>query len=138
MRTPGSLWLVSAASPGLPCGDPGTTLRAMRWAPQDPVCAGCRFDWSLPATEAIAIVAGCPDAYVGALAGTTPRNRRQAMVGGNLLQASASWTATASTTPLDLTASHDLFGELAAVDIVRRNAHEVHHHLLDIAGRCSS
>lgn len=60
------------------------------------------------------------------------------MVGGNLLQASASWTATASTTPLDLTASHDLFGELAAVDIVRRNAHEVHHHLLNIAGRCSS
>jgi hypothetical protein len=53
-------------------------------------------------------------------------------------QAAADWITTASATPWDLTAHHDLFGELAAVDIIRRNAHEVHHHLLDIAGKRSS
>lgn len=164
----------------------------MRWAPQDPVCAECRFDWALPATDAIAIVADCPDAYAGALAGAAPRPaapdgrwsagmylwhvvdvlrigeerlwtmrldpdtripcwdenglaaaRHYSMLSIKvglhaLLRAASTWTTTASATPLDLTASHDLFGELAAVDIVRRNAHEAHHHLLDITGRCSS
>jgi hypothetical protein len=37
-----------------------------------------------------------------------------------------------------LITSHDLFGELTAADIVGRNFHEVHHHLLDISARWSS
>jgi hypothetical protein len=53
-------------------------------------------------------------------------------------QAAASWIATASATPPDLTTRHDLFGELTAADIIRRNAHEVQHHLLDITGQRSS
>lgn len=172
---------------------PSITLRAMRWTPEDPVCAECRFDWALPAADAIAIVAGCPGAYEGALAGAAPRPaaadgrwsagmylwhvvdvlrigverlwtikldpdtgipcwdenglaaaRHYSMLSikvglhALLVEAAVDWTSTASTTPLDLTASHDLFGELAAVDIVRRNAHEVHHHLLDITGGWSS
>lgn len=55
-----------------------------------------------------------------------------------LRQATANWIATASTTPPDLTTRHDLFGELAAVDILRRNADEVQRHLLDITGHSSS
>lgn len=49
-----------------------------------------------------------------------------------LRQTAANWTSTASASPLELTTRHDRFGELAAVDLIRRDAHEVHHHLLDI------
>ena len=59
----------------------------MRWVPEDLVCAECRFDWSFPAYDAIAIVACCPDEYSAALAGA-PR------------PADANWTSTAQATPL--------------------------------------
>ena len=164
----------------------------MRWAPEDPVCTECGFDWAVPASSAIAIVAACPDTYAGALAGVSLRPaaesgrwsagmylwhvvdvlrigverlwtirldpdtgipcwdenglaaaRNYSMlsipVGLHALRhAAANWIATASTTPPDLTTRHDRFGELAAVDILRRDAHEVQHHLLDITGHSSS
>lgn len=164
----------------------------MRWAPEDPACTECGFDWAVPVSDAIAIVAACPDTYAGALDGVSPRPavedgrwsagmylwhvvdvlrigverlwtitldpdtgipcwdenglaaaRNYSMLSIHvglhaLRQATASWIATASATPPDLTTRHDLCGELAAVDILRRNAHEVQHHLLDITGHSSS
>lgn len=164
----------------------------MRWTPEDPVCAECRFAWAISPSDAINIVAGCPEAFAGALATANPRpatedgrwsagmypwhvvdvlhigverlwtitldpdagipcwdeNGLAAARNYSMLsirvglhaqrQAAATWIATASATPPDLTTRHDLFGELATVDIIRRNAHEVQHHLLDIAGQCSS
>ncbi|MCU4185794.1 DinB family protein [Acidiferrimicrobium sp. IK] len=170
----------------------GTTLPRMRWGPENPVCAECGFDWAVPASSAIDIVAACPATYAAALAGVSPRPaaengrwsagmylwhvvdvlhigverlwtitldpdtgipcwdenglaaaRNYSMlsipVGLHALrQATANWVTTATTTPQDLTTRHDLFGELAAIDILRRNAHEVQHHLLDITGRSLS
>lgn len=164
----------------------------MRWTPEDPVCVECRFDWAVPTSDAINIVAGCSDAYAGALVTASPRpatedgrwsagmylwhvvdvlrigverlwtitldpdagipcwdeNGLAAARNYSMLsikvglhaqrQAGASWIATASATPPDLTTRHDLFGELTAADIIRRNAHEVQHHLLDITGQRSS
>jgi len=49
-----------------------------------------------------------------------------------LRSAAQEWTATAAMAPADAEVCHPQFGVLGAVEIVRRNAHEVHHHLMDI------
>ena len=43
------------------------------------------------------------------------------------------WVEVATSVEEDVSAEHPEFGTLTAVDIVRRNAHEVCHHELDIA-----
>jgi hypothetical protein len=54
-------------------------------------------------------------------------------VGLIVLQSAAqTWTATAAAAPADAEVHHPQFGVLGAVEIIRRNAHEVHHHLMDI------
>ncbi|MGH3627529.1 MAG: DinB family protein [Sciscionella sp.] len=158
----------------------------MRWEPEEPMCAECRFDWAVSATDAVASVAGCPETYEAALATAHPQAATEdgrwsagmylwhvvdvLRIGAERLwtisldpaagipdwdenvlaaardcstlsikvglhalrQAVADWTATASATTPDLTIQHDLFGEIKALDILRRNVHEVKHHLLDI------
>jgi hypothetical protein len=42
------------------------------------------------------------------------------------------WVAIANSVSMDASVQHPEFGTLSAVDIVRRNAHEVQHHELDI------
>jgi hypothetical protein len=49
-----------------------------------------------------------------------------------LRSAAQSWATTAALVPADLQVRHPQFGLLGAVEIVRRDAHEVHHHLMDI------
>lgn len=49
-----------------------------------------------------------------------------------LRSAAAGWTLEARSTPEAAVTVHRQFGELAAADIVRRNAHEAVHHELDI------
>jgi hypothetical protein len=42
------------------------------------------------------------------------------------------WGETASKAPAEAAVRHPQFGDLGAVEIIRRNAHEAHHHLMDI------
>ena len=49
-----------------------------------------------------------------------------------LRSAAQSWATTAAVVPADLQVRHPQFGLLGAVEIVHRDAHEVHHHLMDI------
>ncbi|MDQ3957924.1 MAG: DinB family protein [Actinomycetota bacterium] len=47
--------------------------------------------------------------------------------------AAAEWVALARTVPAEASVEHPEFGSLTAGDIVRRNAHEVQHHELDVS-----
>ena len=49
-----------------------------------------------------------------------------------LRSATREWTNVASNAPIETVINHPQFGTLGAVEIIRRNAHEVHHHLMDI------
>jgi hypothetical protein len=49
-----------------------------------------------------------------------------------LRSAAQAWVATAAAAPADVQVRHPQFGVLGALEIIRRNAHEVHHHLMDI------
>lgn len=49
-----------------------------------------------------------------------------------LRMAARDWAETASNAPAEATVSHPRFGTLGALEIIRRNAHEIHHHLKDI------
>ena len=49
-----------------------------------------------------------------------------------LSSAAREWARAASEAPAEATVRHPQFGNLGALEIVRRNAHEVHHHLMDI------
>ncbi|MGH3157083.1 MAG: hypothetical protein ACRDNF_10960 [Streptosporangiaceae bacterium] len=42
------------------------------------------------------------------------------------------WVTTATAAPRDVQVRHPQFGLLGTPEIIRRNAHEVHHHLMDI------
>src|SRR5215469_10443226 len=54
-------------------------------------------------------------------------------VGLIVLQSAAqTWTATAAVASADAEVRHPQFCVLGAVEIIRRNAHELHHHLMDI------
>ena len=54
-------------------------------------------------------------------------------VGLIVLQSAAqNWTATAAVASARAEVHHPQFGVLGAVEIIRRNAHEAHHHLMDI------
>lgn len=46
--------------------------------------------------------------------------------------AASEWVAVARTVPVEGSVEHPEFGSLTAADIMRRNAHEVQHHELDI------
>jgi hypothetical protein len=49
-----------------------------------------------------------------------------------LRSAAQTWTATAAVAASDVQVRHPQSGSFGAVEIIRRNAHEVHHHLMDI------
>jgi hypothetical protein len=49
-----------------------------------------------------------------------------------LRSAAREWVAAALAAPVAAQARHPQFGMLGAVEVIRRNAHEVHHHLWDI------
>jgi hypothetical protein len=49
--------------------------------------------------------------------------------------AAAEWCAAAQATPSDAEVQHPEFGTMGAVEVIRRNAHEMHHHLMDINRR---
>ena len=49
-----------------------------------------------------------------------------------LRSAAREWAEAASKAPAETTVRHPQFGNLGALEIIRRNAHEVHHHLMDI------
>src|SRR5215831_20917840 len=54
-----------------------------------------------------------------------------------LRSAAQAWTAAAAVAPGNVQVRHPRFGCFAAVEIIRRDAHEVHHHLMDInRARC--
>lgn len=46
--------------------------------------------------------------------------------------AAGEWVANAKTVPVDASVEHERDGTMTAADIMRRNAHEVRHHELDI------
>jgi hypothetical protein len=49
-----------------------------------------------------------------------------------LRSAAQAWVTAAVMAPADVRVRHPQFGTLGALEIIRRNAHEVHHHLMDI------
>jgi hypothetical protein len=49
-----------------------------------------------------------------------------------LQSATPAWITAATAAPDDVQVRHPRFGGLGTVDIIRRSAHEVHHHLMDI------
>jgi hypothetical protein len=49
-----------------------------------------------------------------------------------LRSAAQAWTTTAALAPPDVQIRHPQLGSLGALEIIRRNTHEVHHHLMDI------
>ena len=49
-----------------------------------------------------------------------------------LRPAARDWAEAASKAPAGDIVRHPQFGDLGALEIIRRNAHEVHHHLMDI------
>jgi hypothetical protein len=49
-----------------------------------------------------------------------------------LRSAAQAWVTTAAGTPDDAQLRHPQYGNLGALEIIRRNAHEGHHHLMDI------
>jgi hypothetical protein len=49
-----------------------------------------------------------------------------------LRSAAQAWITAAAAAPADAQVRHPRFGTLGAAEIIRRNAHEVHHHLMDI------
>jgi hypothetical protein len=49
-----------------------------------------------------------------------------------LRSAAQEWTATAAVAPAEVQVRHPQFGVLGTLEIIRRNAHEVCHHLMDI------
>src|SRR5215467_7048794 len=46
--------------------------------------------------------------------------------------AARDWADTASNAPAEAIVTHDELGEMGALEIIRRTAHEIHHHLMDI------
>ena len=46
--------------------------------------------------------------------------------------AARDWAETASNAPTEATVTHDELGEMGALEIIRRTAHEIRHHLMDI------
>ncbi len=49
-----------------------------------------------------------------------------------LTAAAQEWAAVASQAPAEAVVRHPEFGDLGALEVIRRNAHEAHHHLMDI------
>jgi hypothetical protein len=49
-----------------------------------------------------------------------------------LWSAAPAWATAADAAPADVQVRHPEFGALGALEIIRRNAHEVHHHQMDI------
>jgi hypothetical protein len=49
-----------------------------------------------------------------------------------LRSAAQEWVTAAAAAPADIQVRHPRFGVLGAVEVIRRSAHEVHHHLMDI------
>jgi hypothetical protein len=49
-----------------------------------------------------------------------------------LRSAAQTWATTTAIAPDDITVRHAQFGPLGTLEIIRRNAHEIHHHLMDI------
>jgi hypothetical protein len=49
-----------------------------------------------------------------------------------LRSAAQAWVTAAAAAPDDAQVRHPQFGVLGALEIIRRNAHEIHHHLMDI------
>jgi hypothetical protein len=49
-----------------------------------------------------------------------------------LRPAAQQWCRAARAAPADAEVRHPQFGTLGALEIIRRNAHEAHHHLMDI------
>jgi hypothetical protein len=50
----------------------------------------------------------------------------------SLRMAARDWAETARNAPAEANVTHDELGEMGALEIIRRTAHEVHHHLMDI------
>jgi DinB superfamily len=84
-------------------------------------------------TATIDPAAGIPCWDENALAEVRQYERLSPRVAVVAYEAAASaWVAVANLVPMDASVEHPEFGSLTAEDIIRRNAHEVQHHLLDI------
>jgi hypothetical protein len=76
---------------------------------------------------------GIPCWDENALAGARRYQQLSPAVGLIVLRPAAQeWVTAAAAAPADIQVRHPRFGVLGAVEIVRRSAHEVHHHLMDI------
>ncbi|MDQ2728606.1 MAG: hypothetical protein M3Y91_12260 [Actinomycetota bacterium] len=65
-----------------------------------------------------------------ALAGARRYDQLSPAVGVLVLgHATRAWIQVVGTVPEDRSVSHGLFGSLRAIDLMRRNAHEVNHHV---------
>lgn len=68
-----------------------------------------------------------------ALAEARRYQRLSPAVGVMMLRPAAhAWVTAATAAPADAAVRHPRFGALGAVELIRRDAHEVHHHLMDI------
>lgn len=84
-------------------------------------------------TASIDPAAGIPCWDENALAEVRQYDRLSPQVAVVAYEAAAlAWVAVANRVPVDASVEHPVFGTLTAEDIIRRNAHEVQHHELDI------
>jgi hypothetical protein len=67
------------------------------------------------------------------LAAARGYDRLSPLVAGRALRdAAATWMVAARGVPSDATVDHDEDGTMTAADVIRRNAHEARHHVMDI------
>jgi DinB superfamily len=120
--------------------------RDARKRPQPEVWSPAEYLWHMVdviriGTERLWIALLDPDAGIpcwdaDALADVRQYSALSPRVGLRALQeAVQSWRAAAAQISPDATVEHPEFGTLSAADIIRRNAHEVHHHSRDMGAR---
>ncbi|HEV2450938.1 MAG TPA: DinB family protein [Streptosporangiaceae bacterium] len=150
----GFAWDISRqAAIGLVAGGPEEATAAVRGVADPLLCdplpwSASMYVWHLVdvlriGAERLLTLAADPGRGIAcwdenALADARRYRQLSAVVGLTVLRTAArEWEQAATAAPQDAVVSHPRFGLLDALDLIRRNAHEVHHHLLDIH-RCQN
>jgi DinB superfamily len=116
--------------PPLPVPPPGVwSVKSYLWHMVDVLRIGTERLWTLELDPE----AGIPCWDENALAEARCYDRLSLPVGLTALgRAAGEWEEAARRTDTEAVVDHPLFGSLTASDVIRRNAHEAHHHELDI------
>jgi DinB superfamily len=126
---PERLQTIFSGRPGRASGSAGVwSPAAYLWHLVDVLRIGAERLWTLELDPA----AGIPGWDENALAEVRGYDQLSAAVGLRAFARAAVEWQRAADTPASTVVHHAEFGKLTAIDIIRRNAHEVVHHQLDI------